>query len=963
MEENPPRSRMAVNVPIYFVIVATTLASTGSSMGGGLVLYFKGIESLADSVAETSEGDVFVLRENIMHVLKRARAYIYSAQLFLYSERIHTHDPLHWANLTRTFWYSQLHNSTLISSIKTDLYPKNDTHSPFSSTLRKEQGGLIFTEHGANVNNRTTHPNTQFTVHEINPETGEVVRFVRVETTVGRFWNKTDLDLQSGVFPKEAKGVATVFETQVDRAEYAHWIGPMLHTSVIGTKASYLTGVAYFAPPPPPHPWSHYDAVSIEVAILYEVFAAHFTLYKQTHPDTSAALIDRNGGVVLASTYGVPVMVEGCTGGEECLFYVQHFPALRCALEVLSGEPIGELVVASVEGEDHFLRRGVVVHTWEIVWMRPTSTVQGKVQDALKLLIMFTLLVFLFDGLVAVAEVVFIVRPIHTVSEAVRQIGHMRTREAARSMRACSEKRVMLKEFQELTHGLAATVWRLDNYKSFIPESIFLQRSSAGEQQEPYGLLTGTAAVVFTDIRQSTLLWEQCHDGMRVGLQMHNSLLRECIEEHEGYEVKTIGDSFMVTFADVSTAVLFGLEVQTRLIELDWPDSLLDLAPCAADATGNWNGIRVRIGVHCGPVLVEQTEMGRCDYTGATVNIAARLENACTVGAVAVLDTMLADIDSKVRCTAKVISIGKQHLKSADKATEDVSVLVPLALPQRAHYIQKCANGANPLAVPAKKRPARVSGHVPERFTESLDIIASATVGRVCEQEDNMRDSTVANSAAVGLSRMMVWIERSGGKVLSVLGRSVFVSWNVVLPCSFHMDSAFRFLALASAQRVLRCGMSTGKLLHGNIGDKGQRYITAAGETMQLCIALFDKAYDLQVPCVYAPSERSAISHPGLKQYLRPIFEGTVSGLDVVVHQIHIKKLTDAIDVGFDYVDSSLDEAEEDAWGTAYFAAFTERDMPALEAFCKTDPTLRVALAHTFRHYMKQHLLGGSQFE
>ena len=52
---------------------------------------------------------------------------------------------------------------------------------------------------------------------------------------------------------------------------------------------------------------------------------------------------------------------------------------------------------------------------------------------------------------------------------------------------------------------------------------------------------TGTVVIVFTDIQESTALWEQVPDAMRVALEQHHTLLRHYIAEHDGYEVKTEG--------------------------------------------------------------------------------------------------------------------------------------------------------------------------------------------------------------------------------------------------------------------------------------------------------------------------------------------------------------------------------------------------------------------------------------
>ena len=55
-------------------------------------------------------------------------------------------------------------------------------------------------------------------------------------------------------------------------------------------------------------------------------------------------------------------------------------------------------------------------------------------------------------------------------------------------------------------------------------------------------------AILFTDIEASTSLWETQPVAMEKAVDEHHKLMRDLIHDHNGYEVKTIGDSFMVVF-------------------------------------------------------------------------------------------------------------------------------------------------------------------------------------------------------------------------------------------------------------------------------------------------------------------------------------------------------------------------------------------------------------------------------
>lgn len=116
---------------------------------------------------------------------------------------------------------------------------------------------------------------------------------------------------------------------------------------------------------------------------------------------------------------------------------------------------------------------------------------------------------------------------------------------------------------------------------------------------------TGWLCLMFTDVENSTNLWEYDVEAMELALPIHNEIIRQCISAHAGYEVKTEGDAFMVAFNSCQSAVTCALAVQQELLDADWPAKMLDDNPyCKTeyDAEGNliFRGFRVRMGLHAG---------------------------------------------------------------------------------------------------------------------------------------------------------------------------------------------------------------------------------------------------------------------------------------------------------------------------------------------------------------------------
>ena len=229
-------------------------------------------------------------------------------------------------------------------------------------------------------------------------------------------------------------------------------------------------------------------------------------------------------------------------------------------------------------------------------------------------------------------------RTINAVQEIASLLAKYDVEGVARMLAACGSELP-----EEMYETLQTMEQNLRRYKPYLPAALFEEMEEQDGIQRgcrsvaPPGQDCETATIVFTDIRASTSIWEHAPEGMRAGLKIHNTVVREVMQMFGGYEVKTIGDAFMVAFTSTQDGVNFGLRVHELLREAVWPDSLLEDAPICAEQGSLWGGLTVRIGVNTGPVTVEQNVLtGRTDYFCHTVNVAARLESTCKPGAVAV---------------------------------------------------------------------------------------------------------------------------------------------------------------------------------------------------------------------------------------------------------------------------------------------------------------------------------------
>lgn len=213
--------------------------------------------------------------------------------------------------------------------------------------------------------------------------------------------------------------------------------------------------------------------------------------------------------------------------------------------------------------------------------------------------------------------------------------------------------------------------------------------------------------MVFTDVQGSTSLWEANPEAMQQALRLHDATIRQVLAKHEGYEVATEGDAFQLAFHDATDAVAFCLEVQTDLLECDWPRATLDHTDACASNDGAWKGLRVRMGVHSGrAAAVTQHEMtGRWRYAGQSVAMAKAVEGVCHGGQILVSAACFRQIDGLLTQlgSPQVVDLGEHIVQgqglveanSGEKgiATVRVLQLIPAVLAHDYFSCRSCASG------------------------------------------------------------------------------------------------------------------------------------------------------------------------------------------------------------------------------------------------------------------------------
>jgi class 3 adenylate cyclase/catechol 2,3-dioxygenase-like lactoylglutathione lyase family enzyme len=168
-------------------------------------------------------------------------------------------------------------------------------------------------------------------------------------------------------------------------------------------------------------------------------------------------------------------------------------------------------------------------------------------------------------------------------------------------------------------------------------------------------LPAGTATFLFSDIEESTQHARRLGARYPEVLADHARLLRAAVEEHEGHEIDTQGDSFFVAFGRARDAALAAAEAQRALAAHDWPDD------CP---------IRVRMGLHTGEAAVLDDR-----YLGVAVHRAARVCEAGHGGQILLSQSTAAVLEDEAD-RIQVRELGRHQLRGFERPEEIFQLVV-----------------------------------------------------------------------------------------------------------------------------------------------------------------------------------------------------------------------------------------------------------------------------------------------
>ena len=166
------------------------------------------------------------------------------------------------------------------------------------------------------------------------------------------------------------------------------------------------------------------------------------------------------------------------------------------------------------------------------------------------------------------------------------------------------------------------------------------------------------AAIMFTDIVGYSALAQKNEALALKLLEEHRQLLRTLFRKHEGTEIKTIGDAFLVEFTSTLEAIRCAAEIQEALKDYD------------AAASGQSVKIQIRIGLHMGDVVYREN-----DVFGDGVNIASRIEPLAKPGGICLSQQVYDQVHNKF--AGKFIKLGAVTLKNIQTPLNVYRLLLP----------------------------------------------------------------------------------------------------------------------------------------------------------------------------------------------------------------------------------------------------------------------------------------------
>lgn len=164
-------------------------------------------------------------------------------------------------------------------------------------------------------------------------------------------------------------------------------------------------------------------------------------------------------------------------------------------------------------------------------------------------------------------------------------------------------------------------------------------------------------AIMFTDMIAYTALAQRNEQLSFALVDEQRKIIRPILARHNGREIKTIGDAFLVEFPNAVDAVRCAYDIQRTIREFNF-------------SLSEDRRVHLRIGVHVGEVVESQG-----DISGDAVNVASRIEPLAEDGGICLTRQVYDHVKNKI--DLHMTSLGPKSLKNVAEPTEVFKVDMP----------------------------------------------------------------------------------------------------------------------------------------------------------------------------------------------------------------------------------------------------------------------------------------------
>jgi adenylate cyclase len=163
---------------------------------------------------------------------------------------------------------------------------------------------------------------------------------------------------------------------------------------------------------------------------------------------------------------------------------------------------------------------------------------------------------------------------------------------------------------------------------------------------------------MFTDMVGYTALGQRNESLSLALVEQQRKLIRPILKQHNGREVKIIGDGFLVEFSSALEAVSCAYDIQRAIREFNIP-------------LEEEQRIHLRVGIHLGDVV--ESEEG--DISGDAVNVASRIEPLAEDGGACLTRQVFDHVQNKFELPLE--SLGEKKLKNVSVPLEVFKIIMP----------------------------------------------------------------------------------------------------------------------------------------------------------------------------------------------------------------------------------------------------------------------------------------------